>query len=109
MLMKVRLDKPWTPLTPQHVARVPGELGVYQLATADGRVIYIGYAGGKSRYGLRGEIERHLNGPATQFRYESNSQYLSRWRELLMLHLADEGELPELNRNNPPVRLGRIG
>ena len=34
--MPVRLDKPWIPLTPEHIAPLPGHLGVYQLADAAG-------------------------------------------------------------------------
>ena len=32
--MQVRLTKPWTPLTPEAVARQPGQLGVYEIADA---------------------------------------------------------------------------
>ncbi len=107
--MRLRLDKPWTPLTDETVKRIPGQLGVYELADESGRVLYVGMAGGRSLFGLRGEIGQHAGGTATQFRYEVNMQYLTRHQELLMLHVADTGELPELNRTNPPARLGRIG
>jgi hypothetical protein len=33
-------------------------------------------------------------------------QYQSRWRELLMLHRRDHGDLPEDNRTDRPARLG---
>ena len=46
--MPVRLDKPWIPLTPEHIAQLPGHLGVYQLADAAGEIVYIGMAGGRN-------------------------------------------------------------
>ena len=33
-----------------------GNLGVYQLADAAQQILFIGYAGGKSLFGLKGEI-----------------------------------------------------
>ena len=108
--MKLRLDKPWLELNAEAVARVPGQLGVYQLADFAGELIYIGYAGGKSLFGLRSELQRHLGAaPAAHFRFEVNMQYLTRYKELLMLHRADHGQLPAMNATEPPVRLGRLG
>jgi hypothetical protein len=109
--MALRLSKPWTPLTAAAVRAVPGQLGVYQLADAGQRVVGIGYAGGLSLFGLRGELQRALADrpfAAAHFRYEVNQQYTSRYLELLMLHVADVGELPPANRADPPVRLGRL-
>ncbi len=111
--MKLRLEKPWIELTAENVARLHGNLGVYQLANAAGEVVYIGFAGGRELFGLRSAIERHLQlgtAGATRFRYEVNMQYTSRYKELLMLHKADHaGELPIGNHDDHPVRLGRIG
>ena len=56
--MSIRLEKRWRPLEESEVAALPAQLGVYQIAEPDGEVIRIGYAGGKSLFGLRGEIER---------------------------------------------------
>ena len=56
--MQLRLTKPWLDFTPERVAKVSGQLGVYQLATDDGSVLYIGYAGGRSLFGLRSELAR---------------------------------------------------
>jgi len=109
--MAIRLEKPWIELTAEAVAGLPGQLGVYQLADAAGRVVYIGFAGGRSLFGLRGDLERALKdrtGGAARFRYEVNQQYTSRHRELLMLHVADHGSLPVANAADPPVRLGRL-
>jgi hypothetical protein len=109
--MAIRMEKPWTELTPEAVKKLPGQLGVYQLADAGGRVIYIGFAGGRSLFGLRSELERALRerpGSATRFRTEVNQQYTTRYQELLMLHVADHGSLPVANQANPPPRLGRL-
>lgn len=106
--MKLYLDKPWLPLTAERVSALPGQMGVFQLADADGRVVYIGFAGGKSLFGLRSELQKRL-GSAARFRYEVNNQYQTRWRELLMLHQAANGELPPLNRDEPAPKLGRLG
>ena len=97
---------PWRALVPEQVASVGSQLGVYQLADSRGRVTLIGYAGGRSRFGLRGEVGDHLGrADATTFRVEATSAYLSRYRELLMVHVADHGVLPDGNREDP----GRIG
>jgi hypothetical protein len=109
--MAIRMEKPWLDLTPAAVKALPGQLGVYQLADADERVVYIGFAGGRSLFGLRSELERALRdrpAGATRFRTEVNQQYTSRYQELLMLHVADHGALPVVNAADPPVRLGRL-
>ena len=109
--MAIRMTKPWQPLSPETARTLPGQLGVYQLADAEGRVVEIGFAGARSTFGLRSEIARALERRphgATQFRVEVNQQYSSRYLELLMVHVADFGELPAANRENPPPRLGRM-
>jgi hypothetical protein len=106
--MQVRLTKPWTELTADAVARLPGQLGVYEIADASEEVLLIGFAGGRSRFGLRGELQAELErrGPGLRFRVEVNMQYLSRYQELLMVHRADHGRLPA--ENAEPPRLGRL-
>ena len=106
--MAIRLTKPWRALEASEVARLPGQLGVYHLADRAGAVLFIGFAGGRSRFGLRGELEAQLarRGPGFRFRVEVNSQYHTRYRELLMLHRADHGELPP--ENEAPPGLGRL-
>ncbi|MGE0849987.1 MAG: hypothetical protein AB7O44_10255 [Hyphomicrobiaceae bacterium] len=109
--MAIRMDKPWVELTAEAVKALPGQLGVYQLGDAGGRVVYIGFAGGRSLFGLRSELERALRerpAGAVRFRTEVNQQYTSRYQELLMLHVADHGALPVANAVDPPVRLGRL-
>ena len=106
----LRPDKPWRPLEAAEVARLGGHLGVYQIADAEGRVVRIGAAGGRSLFGLRGELEKELAaGPAgRRVRVEVTTQYWSRRQELLMLHLADHGRLPEGNPEVDAARLGRL-
>jgi hypothetical protein len=107
--MGVRLDKPWRDLTAATVAALAGELGVYQLGDAQGRILRIGYAGGRTLFGLRSELEAALAaGEAAKFRTEVNAQYLSRYEELLMAHKADFGELPAGNAADARRRLGRL-
>ena len=109
--MAIRLEKPWIELTPEAVKALPGQLGVYQLADVEGRVVYIGFAGGRSLFGLRSELERALEerpSGAARFRTEVNQQYTSRYQELLMLHVADHGSLPVANQAEPQVRIGRL-
>jgi hypothetical protein len=107
--MKLRLEKPWIELNAESVRRLPGQLGVYQVADADGSVRRIGYAGARELFGLRSALERELAGAAgTRFRVEVNTQYQSRWRELLMLHVMDHGALPLGNETYRPATLGRL-
>jgi hypothetical protein len=105
------MEKPWIPLNQAAVRSLPGQLGVYQLSEPNGTIFYIGYAGGRTLFGLRSELERWLKeraGKPAQFRYEINMQYLSRHRELLMLHVADHGRLPLANTDVNSQTLGRL-
>ncbi|MGQ0585008.1 MAG: DUF7508 domain-containing protein [Reyranella sp.] len=110
MSIRLRLDKPWRPLSTEEATRLPGQLGVYQVADAKGTVLFIGHAGGRSAFGLRTELQREAGerSPGHQFRVEVNQQYRSRWFELLMVHKADHGSLPPDNAKNPPPNLGRL-
>jgi hypothetical protein len=107
--MGVRLEKPWRDLTAANVAALAGELGVYQLADADGHIVRIGYAGGRTLFGLRSELAAALSaGEAAKFRTEVTAQYLSRYEELLMVHKADYGALPPGNGADARRKLGRL-
>jgi hypothetical protein len=110
MAIRLRLDKPWQPLTAETATRLPGQLGVYQIADGKGTVLYIGQAGARSPFGLRSELLREAKerGAGCQFRVEVNQQYHTRWLELLMVHQADHGALPADNAKNPPPNLGRL-
>ncbi len=105
--MAVRLVKPWRPLAGLDPAGLPGQLGVFELGDAAGRVVFIGYAGGRSRFGLRSAITAAAAAvdEASRFRFEVTTAYLSRYHELLMAHVADHGDLPPAN---PPMTLGRL-
>ncbi|HEY3685317.1 MAG TPA: hypothetical protein VGL93_19965 [Streptosporangiaceae bacterium] len=83
--MSVRMTKPWTDLTDENVARLPGQTGVYEIAGASDEVVATGYAGGRSRFGLRSELADRLTelGAGHRFRYEVTVQYLSRYSELV--------------------------
>jgi len=88
-------------------ADLPGQLGVFELADEAGRVLFIGYAGGRSLFGLRSEIAAAAEAVAgaRNVRYEVTTAYHSRYRELLMAHVADHGALPPAN---PPMVIGRL-
>jgi hypothetical protein len=109
--MSIRLEKPWIDLTADNVATLRGELGVYQIADEPGEIVFIGYAGGRSLFGLKGELQAALEryrGQAMHFRVEVTSQYLSRHEELLMIHKHDHGELPRDNHAERKRKTGRI-
>jgi hypothetical protein len=109
--LAIRLDKPWQSL-PAALTGLRGNLGVFQFADASGDVIYIGFAGGGSLYGLKGEVRSMAERipDATEVRWEVNTAYHSRFRELLSVHNADFGELPKYNveLNHRPGRIGRL-
>jgi hypothetical protein len=104
--MSVRLDKPWRSLT--EATRLPGHLGVFELADAAGRVVYIGRADARTRFGLRSAVADATERcpEATRFRVEVTSAYHTRHLELLMAHQADHGRLPPGNEMH--TRLGRL-
>lgn len=109
--MAIRMTKSWVALTPENIKKLPGQLGVYQLADAEGTIVYIGFAGGRSLFGVRSEVERAMKektAGATQFRVEINQQYTTRYQEMLMVHVADHGDVPSGNKGEPLPRLGRL-
>lgn len=84
-------------------------MGVFELADEDDEVLCIGYAGGRSLFGLRGELAAMLrSSKATRFRYEVNTSYLTRFQELLMVFVADHGRLPLENDTEALPQLGRL-
>lgn len=102
------MTKPFGPLTHEAIDRLPAQLGVYEIADADGRTLYIGYAGGLEPFGLQTALRREVGRPeAALFRLEYTSGYLTRWEELLMVHLADHGSLPTANADQTD-KIGRL-
>ena len=63
-------------------------------------MLFIGYAGGKSVFGLKGEVTAALERlpAATHVRWEVTTAYLTRYKELLMLHEYENGQLPPDSR-----------
>ena len=104
--MSIRLEKDWQKLDKEEL--LPGQLGVFQLGDDQAQVLFIGYAGGRSRFGLRSEIRDSWSRipEATCYRLEINTAYLTRYQELLMVYVADHGELPPLNTDT--MKLGRL-
>jgi hypothetical protein len=114
------LKKPWETFDPAAAREIPPVTGVYELGDEEGNVLYIGYAGGREPFGIRGRIERHFSREegnavvgerARRYRYEVNAQYLTRHIELLTRHRDEHGRLPEGNEAPGEVvpRLGRFG
>jgi hypothetical protein len=100
------LRKPWETFDPSRLKELSGSYGVYELGDEAGEVIYIGYAGGKSLFGLRGKIADHfserepnpiIRDRVKRFRYEVNSMYYSRWVDLLARYREDYDKLPPGN------------
>ena len=127
------IRKPWATWDHDASSRdIPGAMGVYELADEQQQVLYIGKAGGRSPFGIRGELFRHfstadrlaaenwthpemghvlpgLEGKVRFYRYEVTHQYYSRWIELLTRYREDHETLPLANLEDPeqPPRLGR--
>ncbi|MFV0524617.1 MAG: hypothetical protein ACK5RL_08980 [Acidimicrobiales bacterium] len=96
--MGIRLTKPWIEWSPDRMAAIPAQLGVFELAGPDDSARYVGYGGGLDRFGLRSAIADAVTARPelgiTAFRYEITHAYRSRHAELLMVHLADSGKVP---------------
>ncbi len=105
--MSIFMDKPWTPLTAENIARLPGSVGVFEVS--DGTdVIAIDYAGGRSLFGLRGALEIWIGKqPGLSFRYERTNSYLSRYRELVQVHTNEFG-MPPHNLQGVEAPIGHI-
>ena len=107
--VSVRLSKKWLSIDEAR-SLLRGNLGVFALADAQQSTRYIGYAGGKSLFGLKGEVAAAVQAlPAVTFvRWEVTTSYLSRYKELLMLHHYDYGELPPVPPPPPAITLGNL-
>ena len=109
--MSIRLDKPWTEFSKQSVSLLTGHLGIYQLGNARGEIIYIGVANARSRFGLRGELEKWLKTHdigISFFRVEVTMAYKTRHVELLQIFLHDFKRMPLANKNMNVASWGRL-
>ncbi len=109
--MAVRLDKPWMPLTAESLKLIASHLGVYQLANEAGDIVYIGVAGARTLFGLKGELQKAMDDPpagAMQFRVEVNMAYRTRHFELLQAYWSDHGVLPAANTDIDTRSLGQL-
>lgn len=106
--MAVRLTKAWSSCDAASIDALPGQLGVFELANAQGETLYIGCADAGTLFGLRSAVRERVDliNEAVSFRVEITTAYHSRWRELLMAHVADHGSLPPHNEEVPG--LGRL-
>ncbi|MEK7215713.1 MAG: hypothetical protein AAB289_08990 [Chloroflexota bacterium] len=103
------IRREWTLYDPEAVGEISGSFGVYEIADATGALLYVGYAGGHTLFGLQGCIAAHFGhrqavpgppGPmetAALYRYEVNSSYLGRWLEILGRYREEHGALPPGN------------
>jgi hypothetical protein len=113
------IDKSWQPFSNTDLKSIPGTVGVYELADANGQTVFIGRAGAIEPFGLRGAIARHFSSEETNpviqkdaraFRYQVTSQYMTRHQELLILHREEFGDVPAGNARGDqlPMTLGRF-
>lgn len=98
------LNKPWTDVSPAALAHLPGALGVFELRDSAGEISFIGFAGGRTRYGLRSAITdsidqlRAAGDTPDGFRYEVNQMYLTRYVEVLEKYIVAAGDIPPGNK-----------
>ncbi len=115
------IRKPWSTPEPETLRALPAVVGVYELADEAGRVIFVGLAGGRERFGLRGKLQEHFSAEesnpvlrerAARLRWESTQQYTSRRSELLLEYGREQGAaLPPGNAAGgwaDRPRLGRL-
>ena len=91
----------------ESLQRLKGNMGVFQLADLSREIIYIGFAGAKSNFGLKGEFLDSLYrlDEAEFVRWEVTTGYWSRYKELMMIHQFDYGDCP---KENEKIKLGTL-
>ena len=104
--MSIRLDKEWIAVS-EAMRRLKGNMGVFQLADSNKEIIYIGFAGAKSYFGLKGEVLKSSEQfDETVFvRWEVTTGYWSRYKELMMIYQFDHEQGPKENKT---INLGRL-
>ncbi len=103
----IRMTKPWVALSPDSIDALPAQLGVYQIANAANEVTKIGYAGGREAFGIRTALQRELDEGGVSFRAELTHGYMTRFEELLMIHMHDHNALPPGNQDHAQ-KVGRL-
>ncbi len=96
------LRRPWRSLTRAGLRALPGDTGVFALRPTAGGPVRYGMAGGRSRMGVRGELEACLADVADDelvFTYETTTSYYPRYRELLAAQ--ERAEHPGPGTNGP--------
>jgi hypothetical protein len=95
------------PLTEAQTSELSAQLGVYEIVEG-GQTRCIGKAGGNERFGMRSALATEAQRwPNASFRHEFTHAYMTRWHELLMLHAALHGSVPEANAGDAH-RIGRL-
>ena len=73
----MRVRKPWTQWDDSiDPGSIPGAMGIFEIADAERRTLYIGRAGGASPFGIRGELYRHLSSAETNTRGFASGEYV---------------------------------
>ena len=92
------IRKPWIFASAEAIRAVPAVVGVYEIADAEGALLYIGQAGGREPFGLRSRLALHFGGGEANavlrerghsFRWEANQQYTTKRLEMLMQYQRD--------------------
>ena len=97
-----RCSRAWQPLDAEHVAKVGGHMGVYELSSPTGRSSSsaspaVGRCSACAA-SSRSQLESNRDREALSFGLEITTTYLSRYKELLMVHVADHGSVPPRTR-----------
>lgn len=95
--MSADMTKPWIRATEAALRDVPATTGVFEIRRGD-EILDIDYAGALELFGLQSkiaEVVAELVGEGVEFRYESHTQYLTRFEELVLVHKArNDGHIP---------------
>jgi hypothetical protein len=100
----LQIRSAWRPLEQAATGTLESAVGVYEIRVGN-IVQLIAYAGGRSLFGLRGELSARIGSiPGAEFRAEVTTAYMTRWHELLGAYLATHGSPPP---GNDPYDLPR--
>ena len=108
MAIRLRLDKPWQPLTAEkrRACRASSASTRSPMPRAPSSISARPARARRSACAASCSASSSERGAGHQFRVEVNQQYRTRWFELLMVHQADHGSLPPDNAKNPPPNSG---